>query len=89
MRQAANNNPPVRSCCQVCSAVRGLVSATDGLINAGPHPAPPVIQRHAEALALWEYARNGRHTGAVHTPEVNAYAGRTVTAPNLSAGDVR
>jgi hypothetical protein len=86
MRRVVHNEPPVRSCCQVCSAVRELVSATDGVINAGLNPAQPVMQRHAEAVALWDYARNGRHTGPVHTPEVNVYAGRMACAPNLSGG---
>ena len=64
--------------CEVCRAAAELVRARDSLVNSGMdmvedkgrNASHPIITRMKTAVESWEYAKNGRHTGAPHAPEV-------------------
>jgi hypothetical protein len=77
MRQSVPSGPPPWQCCEVCRAARTLQTATDALntfraLGGTPERTSMLLVAVSDATRVWDYARTGRHTGAVHTPVVLA-----------------
>lgn len=74
-RSAFNRQPPLSSGCEVCVAARRLQQAQDDM-NTFLSMGGVAIRKDPRTRALqaaqevWNYSKNGRHTGPTHTPEV-------------------
>lgn len=75
MRQTQPNGPPPWQCCEVCRAARALVLATDALrtfqaMGGVPDREDQRMEQVKTATAIWDYTKDGRHTGFLHAPVV-------------------
>ena len=74
-RQKFSRQAPLAGQCEVCIAARRLQQAQDAMntfLGMGGKPSrnDPFSVALKGAQAVWDYTRDGRHTGGTHTPVV-------------------